>query len=49
MTNARGHNIKKMKKKKRKRKMIRGEGKYPVRHFVCFELNTSFLTYLMFN
>jgi hypothetical protein len=47
MTNARGHNIKK-KKKKRKRKMIRGEGKYPIRHFVCFELNISFLMYLMF-
>ena len=29
MTDARGHNIKKMKKKKRKRKMIMGEVKYP--------------------
>jgi hypothetical protein len=28
MTDARDHNIKKM--KKRKRKMIRGEGKYPL-------------------
>jgi hypothetical protein len=34
MTDARGHNVKKM-KTKGKRKMIRGEGKYTIRHFVC--------------
>jgi len=41
MTDARGHNIKKM-KKERKRKIISVERKYPIRHFVCFELNISF-------
>jgi len=47
MTDARGHNIKMM-KKERKRKMIRRERKYPIRLFVCFELKISFLMYLMF-